>query len=82
MVTATKSRESKRHKNDLSAAPPFDLCSSASPSYSEAMASVARLLQSRKRILVLAGAGISVSCGIKDFRSPNGLYATLDTEVR
>jgi NAD-dependent SIR2 family protein deacetylase len=46
------------------------------------MASVARLLQSRKRILVLAGAGISVSCGIKDFRSPNGLYATLDTEVR
>mmetsp|Transcript_13690 Transcript_13690/g.15208 ORF Transcript_13690/g.15208 Transcript_13690/m.15208 type:complete len:476 (+) Transcript_13690:98-1525(+) len=31
-----------------------------------------------KKILVLAGAGMSVASGIPDFRSSNGLYATLD----
>ncbi|OSX64149.1 hypothetical protein POSPLADRAFT_1065467 [Postia placenta MAD-698-R-SB12] len=35
------------------------------------------LIQSRRRILLLTGAGISVSCGIPDFRSRNGLYASL-----
>ncbi|OBZ74072.1 NAD-dependent protein deacetylase hst1 [Grifola frondosa] len=35
------------------------------------------LIRSSKRILILTGAGISVSCGIPDFRSRNGLYATL-----
>ena len=33
-----------------------------------------QLIQSAKNILVLTGAGISVSCGIPDFRSENGLY--------
>ncbi|KAH9933369.1 DHS-like NAD/FAD-binding domain-containing protein [Fomitopsis serialis] len=36
-----------------------------------------RLIQRRQRILILTGAGISVSCGIPDFRSRNGLYASL-----
>ncbi|TFY72441.1 hypothetical protein EVG20_g558 [Dentipellis fragilis] len=35
------------------------------------------LIASSRRILILTGAGISVSCGIPDFRSRNGLYATL-----
>ncbi|KAG1864803.1 DHS-like NAD/FAD-binding domain-containing protein [Suillus subluteus] len=35
------------------------------------------LIQASKRVVVLTGAGISVSCGIPDFRSHNGLYATL-----
>jgi hypothetical protein len=35
---------------------------------------VAQLLRSSKKIVVLAGAGISVSCGIPDFRSENGIY--------
>ncbi|TFY54026.1 hypothetical protein EVJ58_g9106 [Rhodofomes roseus] len=35
------------------------------------------LIQQRQRILILTGAGISVSCGIPDFRSRNGLYASL-----
>ncbi|OWZ15338.1 NAD-dependent Histone deacetylase sir2-like protein [Phytophthora megakarya] len=38
---------------------------------------VAKLLRSSKKIVVLAGAGISVSCGIPDFRSENGIYSRL-----
>ncbi|KAJ4479678.1 DHS-like NAD/FAD-binding domain-containing protein [Lentinula edodes] len=35
------------------------------------------LIRNSKRMLILTGAGISVSCGIPDFRSRNGLYAQL-----
>ncbi|EDW76170.1 uncharacterized protein Dwil_GK15314 [Drosophila willistoni] len=35
------------------------------------------LLQKSQRIIVLTGAGVSVSCGIPDFRSTNGIYARL-----
>ncbi|XP_043111835.1 NAD-dependent protein deacetylase sirtuin-1 [Puntigrus tetrazona] len=38
---------------------------------------VVRLLSERKKILVLTGAGVSVSCGIPDFRSRDGIYARL-----
>ncbi|XP_050531270.1 NAD-dependent protein deacetylase sirtuin-1-like [Daktulosphaira vitifoliae] len=41
---------------------------------------VIRLLKSSTRIMVLTGAGVSVSCGIPDFRSHNGVYARLATE--
>ncbi|XP_051474513.1 NAD-dependent protein deacetylase sirtuin-1 isoform X2 [Apus apus] len=36
-----------------------------------------RLLQECKKIMVLTGAGVSVSCGIPDFRSRDGIYARL-----
>ena len=44
---------------------------------------VADFIQSDKcqSILILAGAGMSVVSGIPDFRSANGLYATLDPDV-
>ncbi|GAB0489325.1 hypothetical protein MMPV_000542 [Pyropia vietnamensis] len=42
------------------------------------LATIARLVASASRIVVVAGAGISVSAGLPDFRSPNGLYAALD----
>ncbi|KAF8892118.1 SIR2-domain-containing protein [Infundibulicybe gibba] len=35
------------------------------------------LIRSSSRIIILTGAGISVSCGIPDFRSRDGLYASL-----
>ncbi|CAF4874703.1 unnamed protein product, partial [Rotaria magnacalcarata] len=38
------------------------------------------LISTRKNILILTGAGISVSCGIPDFRSRDGVYARLREE--
>ncbi|KAK7075522.1 NAD-dependent protein deacetylase sirtuin-1, partial [Halocaridina rubra] len=38
---------------------------------------VVRLMKSCKKIIVLTGAGVSVSCGIPDFRSRDGIYARL-----
>lgn len=46
------------------------------------LAGVANFIQSDrcKRIVILAGAGMSVASGIPDFRSSDGLYATLKAE--
>ncbi|KAH8676248.1 DHS-like NAD/FAD-binding domain-containing protein [Xylariales sp. PMI_506] len=38
------------------------------------------VLRKKKKIVVVAGAGISVSAGIPDFRSSNGLFKTLRTQ--
>ena len=38
------------------------------------------LISSSKKILILTGAGISISCGIPDFRSKNGLYSRIQSE--
>ncbi len=38
---------------------------------------VANLIRRSSRIIVLTGAGVSVSCGIPDFRSRDGVYARL-----
>jgi NAD-dependent SIR2 family protein deacetylase len=46
--------------------------------FDEKLASVADLISTKKHIVVLAGAGISVSVGIPDFRSKDGLYNNLD----
>ena len=55
----------------------------ARPTLEEGWNSVVQLLRGRKRIAVLTGAGMSVSCGIPDFRTKgSGLYSTLDTAVR
>ncbi|ETS87655.1 hypothetical protein PFICI_01483 [Pestalotiopsis fici W106-1] len=37
-------------------------------------------LRQKKKIVIIAGAGISVSAGIPDFRSSKGLFKTLKTE--
>ncbi|KAJ1942055.1 NAD-dependent histone deacetylase sir2, partial [Linderina pennispora] len=41
---------------------------------------VIQLLKQSRRIMVLTGAGVSVSCGIPDFRSPTGIYTRLNDE--
>ncbi|KAJ2378913.1 NAD-dependent histone deacetylase sir2, partial [Coemansia sp. RSA 2607] len=41
---------------------------------------VVRELKKAQRIMVLTGAGVSVSCGIPDFRSPEGIYTRLNDE--
>nr|XP_018901147.1 PREDICTED: NAD-dependent protein deacetylase sirtuin-1 [Bemisia tabaci] len=38
---------------------------------------VVNLIKTCSRIMVLTGAGVSVSCGIPDFRSHNGIYSRL-----
>lgn len=41
------------------------------------LSDVVRLLCTSKKIIVLTGAGVSVSCGIPDFRSRDGIYSRL-----
>ena len=36
-------------------------------------------LRDASRIMVLVGAGISVSCGVPDFRSEGGLYSLVES---
>jgi NAD-dependent SIR2 family protein deacetylase len=42
----------------------------------------AEAIRKAKNILVLTGAGISVSCGIPDFRSPGGLYDQINAKYK
>lgn len=65
-------------------APPFPLFRSplTAPTFEDGLRGVVELLKGKKNIIVLTGAGISVSCGIPDFRSRGtGLYSTLDAQV-
>lgn len=41
-----------------------------------------KLLANARRIIVVAGAGISVAAGIPDFRSPAGLFSTLKADTK
>jgi NAD+-dependent protein deacetylase SIR2 len=58
----------------------LDLTSDASQSYYDRQRSLEILLKTlrkRQKIVVVAGAGISVSAGIPDFRSSHGLFESL-----
>jgi hypothetical protein len=41
-----------------------------------------KLLTNARRMIVVAGAGISVAAGIPDFRSPAGLFSTLKADTK
>ncbi|KAF3483236.1 Sir2 family histone deacetylase Hst4 [Arthroderma uncinatum] len=47
------------------------------PEQEEQLQSLLRTLRGHRKIVVVAGAGISVSAGIPDFRSSHGLFSTL-----
>uniref|UniRef100_A0A8R1HL65 NAD-dependent protein deacetylase sir-2.1 n=1 Tax=Caenorhabditis japonica TaxID=281687 RepID=A0A8R1HL65_CAEJA len=49
------------------------------PTYNS-LSDAVELFRTRKNILILTGAGVSVSCGIPDFRSKEGIYARLRSE--
>lgn len=46
----------------------------------DSIETLVKALRKRRKIVVIAGAGISVSAGIPDFRSSNGLFASLKGE--
>ncbi|KAI0489677.1 DHS-like NAD/FAD-binding domain-containing protein [Xylaria cf. heliscus] len=46
----------------------------------ELLEQLTQALRKKKKIVVISGAGISVSAGIPDFRSSSGLFATLPKE--
>ena len=63
--------------------PPFNLFSDSiddrSKTFDDGLNSIVKILKEKKNIVVLVGAGISVSCGIPDFRSKGtGIYHTMD----
>ena len=66
------SKKSPLPQINLLSAEPFD-------TFDDGIESIVNTLQRKKNIVVLVGAGISVSCGIPDFRSEKtGIYHTMD----
>ena len=51
-------------------------------SSSELCRNTMKLLANARRIIVIAGAGISVAAGIPDFRSSTGLFSTLKADTK
>lgn len=60
--------------------PPYSFYSPTdTPSFAKCIESLVYVLRTCRNIAVLTGAGISVSCGVPDFRSKDvGLYSVLD----
>jgi hypothetical protein len=80
----TKKGVSKSKAEASISRPPFSLCeltSRSRPSFCESFEGVAKLLHGRNNIVVLVGAGISVSCGIPDFRTKGKLRKITGTST-
>ena len=84
--TTTENNNKKRNNNNNNnnkkqqqkAEAPFPLYKDvAKADISEGFESIVNLLRGRKNIVVLTGAGISVSCGIPDFRSKGTICGML-----
>jgi NAD+-dependent protein deacetylase sirtuin 1 len=48
------------------------------PSIENTLEEAIKLIKNSKRIIILTGAGVSVSCGIPDFRSAGGVYDQIE----
>ena len=86
--TCTDEKQSRRPptKQQQHQQPPFllfpETATDDEKTFSNGVNAVVNLLKGRKNVLVLVGAGMSVSVGIPDFRSKgSGLYETLDVHV-
>ena len=75
-----KRTSSARSKSKM-ALPPYALFeeNQSEKTFQHGLRAAINLLKGRKNIVVLCGAGISVSCGIPDFRSKGGIYDLIDT---
>jgi hypothetical protein len=77
-ITGTSSNKA----NTIICSPPYkffsNIPSDTSSSPLNLLDAAASLLRGRENIVVLCGAGISVSCGIPDFRSKGGVYDMID----
>jgi len=51
------------------------------PNTGDPINDVVQLFRTSNRVMVVSGAGISVSCGVPDFRSPGGLYERIRREM-
>ena len=76
----------RKRKSSAAALPPYHLFNETKNDVDKDadgfLEGVANLLEGKKNIVVLVGAGISTSAGIPDFRSKDkGLYNTLDAEA-
>jgi len=82
MASSSTANGNKKPAVDPRREPPFCLYQDPTKlDFTQGLDSVIHLLRGRKNIIVLLGAGISVSCGIPDFRSKgSGLYSTLDAQ--
>lgn len=60
--------------------PPYNLFeeNQTDKTFQDGLKAAINLLKGRKNVVVLCGAGISVSCGIPDFRSKGGIYNMID----
>jgi NAD-dependent deacetylase sirtuin 2 len=74
------SLEEEEEEEDEESPPPMDYPFETLP---QSLEEVAKFIQSEncQNIVILAGAGMSVVSGIPDFRSANGLYATMNAEL-
>lgn len=74
-----KKKIKKVQHDTVASSPPFDFFNENNDAtFPSRLKDAAGLLRGRKNIVVLCGAGISVSCGIPDFRSKGGIYDTMD----
>lgn len=82
--TSTNSKPASKPKTKRQqvkkAVPPYLLFDEGQDekTFQQGLESAMGLLKGRKNIVVLCGAGISVSCGIPDFRSKGGIYDQID----
>ena len=84
VVIANKSPSTPQGESSVAGSLPYEILDLALDTVesSELCRRTMKFLMSAKRVIVLAGAGISVAAGIPDFRSSVGLFSTLKADTK